>query len=147
MPASQKEPEVDTELTWQEAKATTQALELEIAELIPKDVIVDVDQTDTGMLLSCSKGGDSWNGITIVTVSEGTDIEAIVRDIEAHYANTSYLTSNRLDSSGNYKITVRDPETRMFFFVGVGLESTQIRISSTSECFVLPEGVYRGGDF
>lgn len=147
MPASQKESEMNKELTWQEAKATTQAVELEIADLIPKDVVVDAYQADTGMMLSCSKGGDRWNGGMIITVAEGTDIEAIVRDIEAHYENTNYSTENWLSFEGRYHTIVKDPETEMFFFVGEGLEPNQIDITSSSECFILPEGVYRGGDF
>ncbi|UTX52255.1 hypothetical protein [Leucobacter aridicollis] len=145
--ASQKEPKVDTKLTWQEAKAATQEMEREIAELIPKDVIVNVYQVDTGTLMSCGDGADSWFGGMTVTVAKGTDIEAIVRDIETHYESTEYATSNRLSLNGHYKIAVKDPETTIRIIVGEGLEPTHIDIDSASECFVLPEGVYRGGDF
>ncbi|MFF8818357.1 hypothetical protein ACF07D_10225 [Leucobacter sp. NPDC015123] len=138
---------MDTKLTWQEAKATTQEMEREIADLIPKDVIVDVYQVDTGTLMPCSDGSDRWFGGMTITVAKGTDIEAIVRDIETHYASTNYLTSNRLDFNGNYNIAVKDPETTIRILVGEGLESTHIDLSSASECFVLPEGVYPGGDF
>ena len=42
-----------TALTWEEAKARTQAMELEIAEAIPQDKVVSVAQMPTGMLIDC----------------------------------------------------------------------------------------------
>ncbi|MFF8818356.1 hypothetical protein ACF07D_10220 [Leucobacter sp. NPDC015123] len=138
---------MDTELTWQEAKAATQEMEREIAALIPKDVVIHVRESDTGTLFQCGEESHSWYGGMTITVAEGTDIEAIVRDIETHYANTKYIIRNSLDIDGNYQIGVKDPETTTDVLIGEGLEPTHIDFLGSSECFVLPEGVYPGGDF
>src|SRR4051812_5986647 len=70
------------ELTWQEAKAKAQAMELEIAALIPKGTVVSIDQKKKGVLLSCNKTQHKWKGSTTITVADGTKIDSIVKDIE-----------------------------------------------------------------
>ena len=57
---TQGEP-MKSELTWQEAKAHTQAIQLEIVALIPKDAVISIDQKKKGVLLSCDKTQHNWN--------------------------------------------------------------------------------------
>lgn len=78
------------ELTWQEAKAQAQAMELEIAALIPKDAVISIDQKKKCMLLSCNKAQHKWKGSTTITVADGTKIESIVKE--------SKPTTGRMDS-------------------------------------------------
>jgi hypothetical protein len=134
------------ELTWQEAKAHTQAMQLEIAALIPKDAVLSIDQKKKGVLLSCNKTQHNWNASTTVTVSEGTKIEAIVRAIEAHYRADGAKVSVDIDVDEKYRIQISLGAGENYI-VAEDLAPNEIRIASGSECFTLPEGVYPGGDF
>ncbi|MET4097405.1 hypothetical protein [Arthrobacter sp. UYCu712] len=135
------------ELTWQEAKAKAQAMELEIAALIPKGTVTSIDQKKTGVLLSCNKTQHNWNGSTTVTVAEGTKIEPIVKDIEAHYrANGTTVSADR-NVNDNYRIQIDPYAPGESYIVSEGFAPNEIRIASGSACFTLPEGVYPGGDF
>lgn len=93
---------VVSEVSLEEAKETAQAMELEIAGLVPSEVVVSVDQMPKGTLFSCSETEWRWKGATTVTVRKGTDIEAIVRAVQVHYegvasiwgrGRTSWITS------------------------------------------------------
>ncbi|MEC5191971.1 MULTISPECIES: hypothetical protein [unclassified Arthrobacter] len=136
------------ELTWQEAKAKAQAMELEIAALIPKGTVTSIDQKKTGVLLSCNKTQHNWNGSTTVTVAEGTKIEPIVKDIEAHYQSGAFGVRNRLDIGGYYEVQmIARSGSGENYIVAEGLAPNEIRIDSGSLCFTLPEDIYPGGDF
>ena len=75
------EPEASAadELTWQEAKARTQAMELEIADSIPRDEVADVAQMPTGMLIDCGGSTVNWNGVTTVPLTAGAEPDPGVR--------------------------------------------------------------------
>ncbi|MFJ6453493.1 hypothetical protein [Paenarthrobacter sp. NPDC091669] len=135
------------ELTWQEAKAKAQAMELEIAALIPKDAAVSIDQKMKGVLLSCTKTQHNWNGFTTITVAEGTKIEQIVRAIEAHYQAKGTKVSADSNPNEDYRIQIDPPAPGENYIVSEGLAPNQIDIDSGSPCFTLPEGIYPGGDF
>ncbi|XTR51487.1 hypothetical protein ACOM2C_15190 [Pseudarthrobacter sp. So.54] len=134
------------ELTWQEAKAKAQATELEIAALIPTDTVVSIDQKKKGVLLSCNKTQHKWNGSTTVTVAEGTKIEPIVKDIEAHYRANGAKVSVDLDVDEKYRIQISLGAGENYI-VAEDLAPNEIRIASGSACFTLPGGIYPGGDF
>lgn len=142
---TQEEPLI-TELTWQGAKAHTQAMELEIAALIPNNTIVSIDQKETGMLLSCNSTHHKWKGSTTITVVGGTNIEPIVKGIEAHYRakGTKVSADTNVDEDYRFQIDLGGGEN---YIVAEGLAPNEIRIASGSECFILPEGIYPGGDF
>ena len=135
------------ELTWQEAKAHTQAMELEIAALIPTDAVLSTDQKKQGVLLSCNETQHNWNGATTVTVAEGTEIEPIVKAIEAHYRASGTEVSVDRNISENYRIQIDSPAPGENYIVSEGDSRTEIRIASGSACFTLPEGTYPGGKF
>ncbi|WP_043443210.1 hypothetical protein [Arthrobacter sp. L77] len=138
---------METDLTWQEAKARTQAMEREIAALIPEDAVLSIDQQQTGTLLSCNETQHHWAAATTVTVAEGTEIEPIVKAIEAHYrANGTEVSVDR-DVNEDYRIQIDPPAPGESHLVSEGLSPNEIRIASGSACFTLPEGIYPGGDF
>ncbi|SDX18772.1 hypothetical protein SAMN04487912_10894 [Arthrobacter sp. cf158] len=143
---TQGEP-MNAELTWQEAKAHTQAMELDLAALIPKDAVVSIDQKKKGMLLSCNKTQHNWKGFTAITVAEGTKIEPIVRAIEAHHRAKGTKVSADWNPSGNYRIQIDLPAPGENYIAAEGLAPNQIDIDSGSPCFTLPDGIYPGGDF
>ncbi|WP_284986400.1 hypothetical protein [Arthrobacter sp. fls2-241-R2A-172] len=142
---TQEEPLI-TELTWQEAKAHTQTMELEIAALIPNNNLVSIDQKKAGMLLSCNSTHHKWKGSTTITVVEGTNIEPIVKDIEANCRAKGTKVSADRNVDGDYRIQI-DLGAGENYIVAEGLAPNEIRIASGSACFTLPEGIYPGGDF
>ncbi|WOH17734.1 hypothetical protein IRJ34_15480 [Paenarthrobacter sp. GOM3] len=143
---AQGEP-MNAELTWQEAKAQAQAMELEIASLIPKDAVVSIDQKKKGMLLSCNKTQHNWKGFTTITVAEGTRIEPIVRAIETHYRAKGTKVSADRNLNEDYRIQIDPPAPGENYIVSEGLAPNQIDIDSGTPCFTLPKGIYPGGDF
>jgi hypothetical protein len=145
--AQTPEEPMEAELTWQEAKAHTQAVEREIAALIPKDAVISIDQQKTGVLLSCSKTQHNWNASTTVTVAEGTEIEPIVRTIEAHYRAKGLKVSVDIDIDEKLLVQIDPPAPGENYLVGGGIKANEMWIDSGSPCFTLPEGVYPGGDF
>lgn len=137
---------VENELTWQEAKARAQAMELEIAKLFPEDNVVKIDQGKTGTLFSCSETQHNWNGATTVTLSKGTAPEPLVKAIEAHYQDSRFTIETDLDIVGDYRVQLRSPDSAASYII-VRDDPEAIRIASGSACFTLPEGEYPGGDF
>ncbi|MDR6435421.1 putative lipoprotein YajG [Paenarthrobacter nicotinovorans] len=135
------------ELTWQEAKAKAQAVELEIAALIPKGTVVSIDQKKKGVLLSCNKTQHKWKGSTTITVADGTKIDSIVKDIEAHYRANGLKVSADKDIDGKILVQIDPPAPGENYLVGGGVKPDEIWIDSGSPCFTLPEGIYPGGDF
>jgi hypothetical protein len=135
------------ELTLEEAKAQAQAMELEIAGLVPSEVVVSVDQMPKGTLFSCNETEWTWYGATTVTVVEGTDIESIVRSIQAHYEGSRFDLRTRRDIADDFEVQLMSPKTAETYLVGEGFTPTEIRIDSGSECFTLPEGTWTRGAF
>jgi hypothetical protein len=137
---------VEIDLMWQEAKAQSQAMELEIADLIPEEKVVKIEQKATGILFECGEDQHRWKGSTVVTLSVGTDPEPLVKAIEAHYQDSRFNIKTSISVTGNYRIQLRSPDTSENYIIvkdGPG----EVRIASGSACFTLPEGVYPGGDF
>lgn len=137
---------VESEFTWQEAKARTLSMQLEIARLIPENKVVKINDKKTGTLLGCSKTHHNWNGSTTVTLAVGVEEESIVKAIEAHYKDSRFIIKTGPDIVGDYRVQLRSPDTSENYIIvkdGPG----EVRIASGSACFTLPEGVYPGGDF
>ena len=134
-------------MTWEQAKATTQATELRIAALIPEALVVTVDQNDKGGLFSCDEARHRWKGITKITLAPGTDVEAVTRQVEAHFREDGeFEVTNYLDMADVYVAVLKSPEMGEEYLFGEG-DPGVILIDSWSECFALPEGMYPGGDF
>ncbi|MBV1778455.1 hypothetical protein KRR55_04905 [Paeniglutamicibacter sp. ABSL32-1] len=137
---------MENELTWQKAKARAQAMEMEIAKLIPEDKVVKIDQGKTGTLFSCSETLHNWNGATTVSLSKGTEPESLVKAIEAHYQDSRFTIETDVDIVGDYRVQLRSPDTAENYIIVKDGQGT-ISIDSGSACFTLPEGEYPGGDF
>lgn len=135
------------ELTWQEAKARTQAMELEIAESLPQERLANVDQALTGLLIRCSDSSVNWHGATTVALTQGTDPETLVREVEAKYQESRFDIETRTAPAGHYEVGLVSPNTAEIYLVAEGLEPNTIRIASGSECFPWPEDEYMGGKF
>ena len=140
---------VDTNLTLEGAKKTAMAMELELAAMVPADIVTSIDQHPTGVLLSCQ--GDrayQWTGETNVTVSSPPDAEALVDTIVARYRETDGYTARR-------ETTVVDDQPFAHvigaygagYIVGPSADKTAVEISSFSPCFVLPEDMSPGDTY
>ena len=132
------------ELTWQDAKARTQAMELEIANSLPQDKVAKVDPGATGLLFNCSDSSVNWKGATTVTLNAGTEPEPLVREVEAKYQGSRFDIETRTAPAGHYEVGLVSPDTAEIYLVAAGWDPYTIRIASGSECFPwhlsVPEG-------
>jgi len=135
------------EMTWQDAKAATQATETEIAGRIPADKVADIAQTPEGTLTSCGDGGHSWNGSTTVTLRNGVDAEEVVTALEPQFAGGPFDVRTRRNIADKYEIQLVAPDLTENYIIAEDVTPGTIRISSASPCFTLPDGVYPGGTF
>ena len=139
---------VAQELTWQEAKARTQAMESEIINSIPEDKVAKVDQMATGVLFDCGGSTVNWAGGATVILSAGEEPEPLVRALEAKYQDSKFKIKTRDPApAGDYEVQLRSHDTAEIYIIGEGTEPNTILITSASECFEWPEGEYKGGDF
>ena len=140
---------VATELTWQEAKARTQAIELEIVNSIPEDHVAKIDQLPTGVLIDCSDTLVTWNGATTVTLAAGMEPEPLVRGIQAKYEDSRFNLKIRDPApAGDYEVQLRSPDTAEIYIIGEGTKPNTILITSSSDCFTwVDDGKFKGGDF
>lgn len=145
-----EEHNVVTQVRWQEAKASTEKEALEIAALIPKDKITSIVQKETGVLLSCSNTEHNWNGSTSITLTQGSEAESVVKELEtaarAHYTDHRFEVSSDRTIQGTFRVEISDPATSEMYLIRED-DPGVIRIASGSPCFILPEGIYPGGDF
>lgn len=133
-------------LTWQDAKVSTQAMELEIVERIPEDQVVHIEQKEKGTLFSCDAEHHNWHGATTVTLQEGIEPEQVVRAVEASFADSLFQISVDRSVLGYYRVQLIAPNLEESYLFSED-EPNKIRIDSGSACFTLPEGVYPGGEF
>lgn len=137
-----------SELTWQDAKARTQAMELEIADSLPQDVVAGVEQMPDGVLIKCGDSAVNWHGATTVTLNEGTVPDPLVRELEAKYRDSRFEIKVRDPApAGHYEVQLRSPDTAEIYIIGEGFDPATIRIASGSDCFPWPEDEYMGGKF
>lgn len=108
---AEKNSPVESELTWQDAKAKAQAMELEIAGLIPEGRVAKIEQRETGLLFSCSGNRHNWSGSINVTLTKGTEEEAILKAIEAHYRDGPFAIKTDLDIVGDYRVQLRSRDS------------------------------------
>lgn len=134
-------------MTWEEAKADTQAMELEIASLIPAERVISVDQKPTGVLLSCDEIQHQWAGGSTVYLAPDTNVENLVKDMEARMAEDDRFDSrNWIGPTGIYNVQLMSAKSAEGYIFSEGEPGT-VDINSFSECFTLPEDVYPGGKF
>ena len=124
-------------------------MELKIAGSLPQDKLANVDQELTGLLIRCSDSSVNWHGATTVTLTEGTDPEPLVRELEEKYQDSRFAIKVRDPApAGHYEVQLRSPDDAEMYIIKRGAEEPYtIRIASGSACFPWPEGEYMGGKF
>jgi len=147
---------VDKNLTWQEAKAATQKKELEIAAVIPHDLVTKIDQLPKGTLMSCGQTQVydedertyKWTGGTDIFLIPGTPQEPLIRAIEEHYKDSRFTTIVDRRLEGTLRIQLYDEANREAYVIGSGFNGPDsVSITSYSPCFELPEETWSGGTF
>lgn len=138
-------PSVGSDLTIDQAKAATQKMEREIAAIVPKDLVVKVEQDATGTLDSCGAGrGNVWVGLSHVTLKPEVEVDATLRLIEEHYRGSRFSIRTRHDSGGYFEVQLIAADGVENYLIGHGINNPDhsIDISSNSGCFNLPKGEY-----
>ncbi len=135
-------------LTIQQAKDHTQAVENEIAALIPPEYVAGVRQAETGGLLECGRGGYTWYGHTYVEIQGEPDFEAIRASIQSEMKRKNgyhalLLPATRYALAG---AEIRGP-FHSEYLASARRDGTEFRIMSFSPCFGLPDGTWTGGNY
>jgi len=141
------EPDEQSGVTWEEGKAQVQATEMEIASLIPDDVVARIDQKPEGTLFSCGEEQHRWKGSTTVVLLPEADATAVVKQLESDVKDVGrFDVESWVDVTDTYSVQLTSPGSAENHVLSEG-EPHTIRIASGSVCFTLPEGVYPGGTF
>ncbi|WP_136043496.1 MULTISPECIES: hypothetical protein [unclassified Microbacterium] len=140
-------PGQESKETADKAKADAQAMELEIASLIPDDVVASVDQKPDGTLFSCDEARHHWAGSTTVVLVSEADATEVVKQLESDVRDEGrFSVESWVDVTDTYSVQLTLPGSVENYIFSEG-EPHTIRIASGSEYFTLPEGVYQGGTF
>lgn len=141
------EPNEGSNVTLEEAKAEAQAAELELASLIPEDVVASIEQKPDGTLFSCDEERHRWKGSTTVVLVPEADTTAVVKQLESDVRDEGrFSVESWVDVTDTYSVQLTLPGSVENYIFSEG-EPHTIRIASGSVCFTLPEGVYPGGKF
>jgi len=143
-------PEVNDNLTVQEAKARAQAMEIELAGQIPAEEVASVDQDPAGVLFPCMGEREyQWTGQTKVVLAPGAEYDgaAVTSSIESNYRGRdgwSASTDQTSDGEPRVQVVGRDDEG---YLVALSVDKTFVQILSFSPCFILPEGMSPSVDY
>ncbi len=126
------------------AKQTAQRQQEAIVALLPQELIVSVETSDTGVLLPCASGGDlQWTGRAIAALSSLSDLEAVLADVAAAFEDQGF--SARWDET-----IAGAPRLQLFgaegdsYLVSPSVNDLSIDVVSASPCFPDAEGEYPG---
>ncbi|WP_423923785.1 hypothetical protein ACPEEZ_06045 [Frigoribacterium sp. 2-23] len=135
-------------LDWREAKAETQAKEREIVATLDKQAVAEVEQRDTGVLMSCrGERMYSWAGGTRVTMADSSQAQPAIEKLAARWGSEpSHSIKTRTDLAGHLAITVLPAEGGSYL-AGLIRDGELIQFYCFSRCFELPEGTWPGGSF
>ncbi|WP_187976584.1 hypothetical protein [Mycetocola sp. JXN-3] len=134
-------------MTWEQAKADSQRMELEIADLVPEDKVLRIEQQTSGVVTACTATQHNWTGSTTVTLIPGTPIEPITRALEDHYPESKWSADGYIDMAGDYMVQLTSRPRGESYLFGQGVYPDTIRIDSSSTCFTLPEDKLPGDEF
>lgn len=126
-------------LTLEQAKAVAQSREAEIVASLPAEVVVSVDQTAQGSLLSCrGERNYRWAGSSFVALADEADPQELMDDLHAVYSARPDWRSSR-ETSFDEPEVILDHVEGDGYLVGVSRDPLEVEIFSFSPCFHLPE--------
>lgn len=138
---------VDSDLSLPEAKKYTQSIERQIAGALPTELLLDVDQKETGVFLPCSRdGGEQWAGGLTAHVQSGADSARVLNPIEEQFAADKNLAlSRRVDDEDSILEIVGHHHSA--WIVRYDVETGEVYVTSFSPCIRLPEDIWRGDTY
>jgi len=135
-------PSISPEVEIRAAKARTQRVELEIADVMPNRT--SVRQQEKGALFPCGEHRRQWSGGTNVVTTDEPDMDAVVAAVEKEWGDRSgWAIDKRQDTVGlpTIDISTSDGEG---YLISRGTDAKTVHIRSSSSCFAVPD-VFSGG--
>ncbi|MBF9337216.1 hypothetical protein G3N30_13645 [Microbacterium lacticum] len=134
-------------MTPQQAKESTQAIEREILGLVPAQDVVDTSQNSSGVLLTCAeKGAVRWTGGAHADLADGANLAGILELVRKDFAGRAgFSTQVRADGPDQVlDITYSDGS---IWIVGPMKRGAVLSIVSGSACFPKPDDVRPGEQY
>ncbi len=122
------------------AKRMTQKAESRAIALVPAAKLREVDQFDTGAILSCSSGYQ-WTGGVRAPLRSGVDGEAVQAALASAASDHGFTVTNDKLLTGKTRYKLVD-DTGVELLVTMYKRETLVNITSASPCFSLPEGFH-----
>lgn len=138
-----------TRLTWQRAKADTQATETEIAKSIDPSAVASITQTPKGTLLRCDANTWQWTGHTKIALKTPTSPESYLATIKSSWAPDHGFESRMIPDAigGQANALQLHRGTAEGYTISGTAGNAGLQIDSFSPCFTVPDDVYPGGSF
>ncbi|MBM3714919.1 MAG: hypothetical protein FJW64_04155 [Actinobacteria bacterium] len=137
---------VDNDLTVDEAKQSTQSVEILIADAIPLQFVDSVAQKPKGLFLSCGQGGHSWTGSLRVEIIGNPQAEEVLGPVVAEFAGRDDFSTSMRQAQGDAIVDVRSGEGGLWI-VRYLREDGLVVIHSGSPCFHLPDDIWPGDHY
>lgn len=134
---SEGEGDMNQDLTVDQAKAETQALEISVADALPAGEVLSTEQKPDGVLLSCSETTYQWTGRTTFQLDGTRDRGDVLRDVGADFSDTNGFSAELREGSTTPLMVVSGPDG--LSFVADVDDSAVLTVSSASRCFELRE--------
>ena len=128
--------EIDPTLTVQSAKERARAVENELVAFVPAEVVSEVVQEDTGVILHCDAGPYTymWSGHTRINTTAGVDWDRIVEAVAASApAKQAMKVERDRHDSGLPRVILYAPRGEGYVFSVH--KPDQLSIASQSPCF------------
>ncbi|WP_285136978.1 hypothetical protein [Microbacterium sp. lyk4-40-TSB-66] len=139
--------DLDPGLSLPDAKARTMAVEKEIADTLPEDLVVSIDQNETGSFLSCTRdGGEQWAGGLTVHVRAEATAPRLLDPVEQRYSDADGVGVDRWESDGDSIVEITGAY-QSSWIVRFDPGREEVHVSSFSACIRLPDDVWRGGSY
>lgn len=138
---------VDPDLSLPDAKQYTQSIEREIAGALPTELLLDVEQKETGVFLPCSRdGGEQWAGGLTAHVQSGADSALVLDPIQERLAANEGLALNRRTDDEDSILEIVGHH-HSAWVVRYDTETGEVYVTSFSPCIHLPDDVWRGDTY
>jgi hypothetical protein len=118
-----------------------------LAQFVPGNDVLSVDESPNGVLMSCAGGTHRWTGVTTVEYSAGFDIDSLYATMEESLADSSEFSTKREKSRwGGDRLVIEDAAgTR--YTIRLVPHASKVQIAASSWCFTVQPGQTNGGQF
>lgn len=129
-------------ITLETAKSKLLAMQREIIEMVPAELVVSVFENDTSSLMPCRGEEKRWAGTGQVELLPGLNRGTFLDDVrDSVGTRTGWTATESKDNDGDRRLDLRHEDgTQLVVSFWDGPESLQI--GSFSACFEFPEYQY-----